>query len=151
MGIPELFIHWIKGCISTASFSVSVNGELEGYFTSTIGLRQGCSLSPILFVIAINVLTHQLNKAAREQRFGFHPNCKEVNLTHLSFTDDFDHFYGWCSCFFNWYHKYFARVWARVGACHKHEQVYSIYGWENASWPSRKSYNSRHSHWSASH
>lgn len=85
---PDIFINWINGCISTAAFSVNVNGELEGFFTSSHGLRQGCSLSPILFVIIINMLTHRLNKAARMGRFGYHPKCREVNLTQLSFGDD---------------------------------------------------------------
>ena len=34
MGLPEKFIHWITLCISTASFSVQINGELAGYFQS---------------------------------------------------------------------------------------------------------------------
>ncbi|KFK28597.1 hypothetical protein AALP_AA7G018100 [Arabis alpina] len=29
MGLPEVFISWIRCCISSASFSVCVNGELE--------------------------------------------------------------------------------------------------------------------------
>ena len=32
VGVPARFIHWIKLCISTPSFSVQVNGELAGYF-----------------------------------------------------------------------------------------------------------------------
>ena len=75
-------------CISTAAFSVSVNGELEGFFTSSRGIRQGCSLSPYLYVIVSNVLSKLLNKAMVERRIGFHPQCKEVNLSHLSFADD---------------------------------------------------------------
>ena len=42
MNFPQQFIHWISLCISTASFSVQVNGELTGYFQSKRGLRQGC-------------------------------------------------------------------------------------------------------------
>lgn len=45
INFPAKFIHWIKLCITTASFSVQVNGELGGYFQSERGLRQGCSLS----------------------------------------------------------------------------------------------------------
>ena len=41
MGFPERFIHWIRLCITTPSYSVQVNGELAGYFQSTRGLRQG--------------------------------------------------------------------------------------------------------------
>ena len=48
---PEKFIHWISLCVTTTSFSVQVNGELAGYFQSERGLRQGCALSPYLFVV----------------------------------------------------------------------------------------------------
>ena len=75
-------------CIDTAAFSVSVNGELEGFFSSSRGLRQGCSLSPYLYVIISNVLSKLLNRAASLGKIGYHPQCKEVNLSHLSFADD---------------------------------------------------------------
>lgn len=88
MNIPDQFVHWIHTCLSTAAFSVSVNGELEGFFPSTRGLRQGCALSPYLFFIAINVLSRLLNKAALAGKIGFHPTCSDVNLTYLSFVDD---------------------------------------------------------------
>lgn len=88
IGLPQKFIHWIKLCISTPSFSVQVNGELAGYFQSTRGLRQGCSLSPYLFVLCMNVLSHQIDKAVREKKFEFHPRCKAISLTHLCFADD---------------------------------------------------------------
>lgn len=45
LAFPPEFIHWIQLCITSASFSVQVNGELVGYFQSSRGLRQGCSLS----------------------------------------------------------------------------------------------------------
>lgn len=32
MGYPDLFITWIMRCVDSAAFSVSVNGELEGFF-----------------------------------------------------------------------------------------------------------------------
>lgn len=88
MGFPVLFISWIKTCISTATFSVCINGALEGFFSSSRGLRQGCSLSPYLFVIAINVLSHLLDRAAIDGKIGYHPYCRDLNLTHLSFADD---------------------------------------------------------------
>lgn len=51
LGVPERFIKWIKLCITTPSFFVKVNGDLAGYFQSSRGLCQGCSLSPYLFVL----------------------------------------------------------------------------------------------------
>lgn len=32
MGLPAQFVNWIRLCISIASFSVCVNGSLEGFF-----------------------------------------------------------------------------------------------------------------------
>lgn len=65
-----------------------VNGELEGFFASHRGIRQCCSLSPYIFVMAQNVLSCLLNKAARDGRIGKHPRCDHVSVTHLSFADD---------------------------------------------------------------
>lgn len=83
-----MFIHWIWLCISSASFSVQVNGILAGYFGSKRGLRQGCFVSPYLFVICMNVISKMLDKAATQPKFGNHPLCPNLSLTHLCFADD---------------------------------------------------------------
>lgn len=88
MGFPKKITHWIRFCITTPSFSVQVNGDLACYFQSKRGLRQGCSLSPYLFVLCMNVLSLKIDKAVAEQRFKFHPRCKSLSLTHLCFADD---------------------------------------------------------------
>lgn len=74
MQFPPEFIHWITLCVMTASFLVQVNGELAGYFSIKRGLRQGCALSPYLFVISMNVLSKLSDKVAMERRVGYHPN-----------------------------------------------------------------------------
>ena len=88
MGFPSKFIHWRKLCITSPSFSVQVNSDLAGYFQSASGLRQGCSLSPYLFVLCINVLSHMIDNAAREKKFELHPSCQSIALTHLCFADN---------------------------------------------------------------
>lgn len=88
MHYPDQFVAWIMCCIKTAAFSVSVNGELEGFFSSARGIRQGCALSPYLYVIVSNVLSRMLNKAAERREISYHPKCKDVKLSHLSFADD---------------------------------------------------------------
>ncbi|XP_010430719.1 PREDICTED: uncharacterized protein LOC104714953 [Camelina sativa] len=88
LNIPDKFIHWITLCITTTSFSVQINGELAGYFQSKRGLRQGCSLSPYLFVMCMNVLSALLDRAAASRLLGYHPRCSSMQLTHLCFADD---------------------------------------------------------------
>ena len=67
MEVPGKFIHGVRLCITTLSFSVQVNGELAGYFQSSRGLRQGCSLSPHMFVLCMNVLSQDRQSCAREE------------------------------------------------------------------------------------
>ncbi|XP_056843083.1 uncharacterized protein LOC108808148 [Raphanus sativus] len=88
MGYSDLFVSWIMRCIDTAAFSVFVNGELAGFFSSSRVIRQGCSLSPYIYVIVSNVLSKLHNKEATDGLLGHHPHCKELNLSHLSFVDD---------------------------------------------------------------
>lgn len=37
----ETFVGWIMECVTTTSFSISVNGQLHGFFSGKKGLRQG--------------------------------------------------------------------------------------------------------------
>ncbi|CAA7031264.1 unnamed protein product [Microthlaspi erraticum] len=86
--LPPAFIKWVKCCVCSPSFSVSINGITSGYFKGKTGLRQGDPLLPILFVLIMNVLSLMLNKAAVEGSFDFHPGCEDLQLTHLCFADD---------------------------------------------------------------
>lgn len=88
LGLPPLFLSWLKACICTTSFMIGYNGTVNGYFKGKRGLRQGDPLSPYLFVIAMNYLSLMLNKAAEENKINYHSKCNAMKLTHLSFADD---------------------------------------------------------------
>ncbi|KAL0292598.1 UNVERIFIED_CONTAM: hypothetical protein Sradi_6983200 [Sesamum radiatum] len=47
---PPQFIVWINQCVSTATFSVALNGAVYGFFPGARGLRQGDPISPIVGV-----------------------------------------------------------------------------------------------------
>lgn len=88
LDMPEIFICWLQACVCTTSFSLGFNGATYGFFKERRGLRQGDRLSPYLYVLAMNCLSISLNKAAKEEKFKYHPKCKRTELTHLFFADD---------------------------------------------------------------
>ncbi|PKU64842.1 Putative ribonuclease H protein [Dendrobium catenatum] len=82
-GFPEQFINWIKGCILDTPFSVNINGSLEGFFKSSSGLRQGCSLSPLLFTVVMDAFSCMLDEGEFK---GI--SCGNMDFNHLLYADD---------------------------------------------------------------
>ncbi|GKB83822.1 RNA-directed DNA polymerase, eukaryota, reverse transcriptase zinc-binding domain protein [Tanacetum coccineum] len=87
-GFNPKMVHWIMKCMTTASFSIYVNGCSYGYFKGVRGLRQWDPISPYLFTLVMEVLSLLMAKNTHESEFKYHFGCKEMKITHLCFDDD---------------------------------------------------------------
>ncbi|KAL2922743.1 LINE-1 reverse transcriptase-like protein [Bienertia sinuspersici] len=85
---PQQFIGWIMACVSTATYSLCLNGSIQGFFPGKRGLTQGDPMSPLLFVICMEYLSRLMKCAGMQDNYQFHHRCKRVGLNHLVFADD---------------------------------------------------------------
>lgn len=86
--IPQRFINWVSMCITAPKFSIMVNGSAYGYIEGKRGIRQGCPLSPYLFVLLMEVFNTLMLKQVQLGFYSLHPRCKNPIVTHLCFADD---------------------------------------------------------------
>ena len=84
LGFPSLFVEWIMQCVTSTSYSLSINGSLHGFFKG----KQGDLTSPFLFVLCLEYLSRSLKDLKDNRDFNYHPMCKDLNNSYLAFADD---------------------------------------------------------------
>lgn len=67
LGFDPRWVHLAMEMITTASYSVLINGEPRGYITPSRGIRQGDPISPYLFLLCVEGLSTMLRKAKETQ------------------------------------------------------------------------------------
>lgn len=88
LGFDIGFVRWVMGCILTASFVVLINIATSPLFKVEQGLRQGCPLSPLIFLLVAEGLSRFLKEAVRRGDLTGLILALGINLTHLLFVDD---------------------------------------------------------------
>ncbi|CAL1371641.1 unnamed protein product [Linum trigynum] len=89
VGLPSSWITCIMYCVEHNTMRIRWNGELSQPITPSRGVRQGDPLSPYLFVLCMERLSHRIDEAVSNGQW------KPVRLTnagppltHLFFADD---------------------------------------------------------------
>ena len=55
-GIPEYLVNGVRSLYKGCKTAVSVDGELSSSFSVKVGVHQGSALSPLLFIMVMDVL-----------------------------------------------------------------------------------------------
>ncbi|XP_074315572.1 uncharacterized protein LOC141651774 [Silene latifolia] len=88
LNFPPKFVQLVMQCISTTTFSIALNGNMQGFFNGKRGLRQRDHLSPLLFTLCMEYLSRLLDMACQGSNFHYHPLCRGIKLTHFMLADD---------------------------------------------------------------
>ena len=88
-GFSMEFVSLIKSCIDRPWIAPLVNGRPSDFFQASRGLRQGCPLSPLLYILMDGSLSRKLSA---ELVAGSIPGIKAArgvdSINHALFVDD---------------------------------------------------------------
>ncbi|KAL3689068.1 hypothetical protein R1sor_015377 [Riccia sorocarpa] len=89
MEFGEIFIAFIETLNRNASSLIRLNNSYSDTFEISRSVRQGCPLSPLLFTIAIQVLSDNINSMVENNSIsGIHLQSIQMQYSHGCFADD---------------------------------------------------------------
>ena len=84
LGIPPPLLKWIRIFLSNLTAKINLNGYLSDSFLVSRGIRQGCPLSMLLFIIGIEPLTRKILSSTEIQ--GISLGTSSLKVSH--YADD---------------------------------------------------------------
>jgi len=69
LGFPDVWTNWIESILASGSSSVLLNRVPGNHFHCRRGVRLGDHLSPLLFVLVVDLLRCIVNKAYHQSLF----------------------------------------------------------------------------------
>ncbi|KAI0492143.1 hypothetical protein KFK09_026409 [Dendrobium nobile] len=85
-GFPIVFSKLLMECVVDVSFSIIINGKNSSWIDAHSGFRQGCPLSPYLFILCAQLLSNSIMQ--RGQKIGIQISPRGPVVTHLLYADD---------------------------------------------------------------
>lgn len=75
-------------CVTNVNYFVIINGYPSKFFRVGRGLRQGCSISPLLFILVMDGLSFHIKKAVLDGQFLSLHMGNYIKISHSFFVDD---------------------------------------------------------------
>ncbi|CAL1407561.1 unnamed protein product [Linum trigynum] len=89
VGLPSTWISGIMHCVEQNRMRILWNGQLSQPIAPTRGVRQGDPLSPYLFVLCMERLSHLIDELVANGHWkAIRLSSNDPPLTHLFFADD---------------------------------------------------------------
>ncbi|PKA47714.1 putative mitochondrial protein [Apostasia shenzhenica] len=86
---PDTWSKWALACVEAPRFALMINGQKSNWIEATCGFRQGCPLSPYLFILCSELLSLLINQHQnRDDLLGIRTTAHGPLITHLLFADD---------------------------------------------------------------
>ena len=82
IGLPLRIIRWIMSCITSVRYAVIINGLPTNFFEAGRGLRQGCALSPLIFILIMNGFSNMMHYAEQKSYISGFSFSDSVSTSH---------------------------------------------------------------------
>ncbi|PKU59777.1 Putative ribonuclease H protein [Dendrobium catenatum] len=85
-GFPCMFSKLLMDCVVGVRFSIIINGRYYEWIDAHSGFRQGCPLSPYLFIMCFQLFSNSIGQ--KGQYLGIRVSHRGPRITHLLYADD---------------------------------------------------------------